>query len=157
MQADGRCPPPGIQRDHTRFIAAVAPEWATATIKRCTTGISKVHCLSEVADPTGSEAVRLAVRRMARVKGSRQRQAFGITAEPRDKLISACPGTLVGLRNSALISVGYDTLCRRSELVALRLEGRHDQPDGSGTILVRRSKADQLGEGQLAYLSPESL
>jgi integrase len=31
------------------------------------------------------------------------------------------------------------------------------QPDGSASLLVRRSKSDQLGEGRLAYVSPETV
>jgi integrase len=61
------------------------------------------------------------------------------------------------LRDRALISVGYDTLCRRSELVLLRVEDLILEPDGSGTILVRRAKADQFGNGRLAYLSTDTI
>ena len=37
----------------------------------------------------------------------------------RDKLIAAYPKMLLGLHNCAIIAVGYDTLCRRFELVGL--------------------------------------
>ena len=37
----------------------------------------------------------------------------------RDKLIAACSNTPIGSRNRAIIAVGYDTLCRGSELVGL--------------------------------------
>jgi hypothetical protein len=37
----------------------------------------------------------------------------------RDKLIVAYPKMLLGLHNRAIIVVGYDTLCRRFELVGL--------------------------------------
>ena len=62
-----------------------------------------------------------------------------------------------GLRDRALIAVGYDTLCRRAELVQLQIDDLTIKPDGSGTILVRKSKADQFGDGRLAYLSAEAL
>jgi integrase len=55
-----------------------------------------------------------------------------------------------------LIAVGYDTLCRRAELVQLQIGDLTIKSDGSGTILVRKSKADQLGSGRLAYLSAEA-
>lgn len=35
--------------------------------------------------------------------------------------MEACPDTLAGHRDAALFSVGYDTLCRSSELAAMRI------------------------------------
>lgn len=64
---------------------------------------------------------------------------------------------LRGLHDSALIAVGYDTLCRRSELVALRAEDVESVFNGDGNILIRRSKTDQAGEGRLGYLSEASM
>lgn len=59
------------------------------------------------------------MRRALRTKPRRQKQAHGLTRELRHKLLAACPKDLLGLRNHALIAVGYDTLCRRAELVSL--------------------------------------
>jgi integrase/recombinase XerD len=61
------------------------------------------------------------------------------------------PHTLDGLRDAALLSVGYDTLCRSSELVAIQVA--HVSPE-LRSIDVPRSKADPFGDGRLAYLSP---
>ena len=46
-----------------------------------------------------------------------------------------------------MLAVAYDTLMRRSELVALEVADVELADDGSGTVLVRRSKGDQAGEG----------
>jgi integrase len=56
-----------------------------------------------------------------------------------------------------MIALGYDTLCRRAELVALRVEDLRPPANGSAQILIRRSKNDPYGEGRLGYVSPESL
>jgi integrase len=53
--------------------------------------------------------------------------------------------------------VGYDTMARRSELVALNVEDFSFMDDGSGRVLIRRSKTDQAGEGSVAYLSPDTV
>ena len=45
-------------------------------------------------------------------------------------------------------------MCRREELVNLRIEDIEEASDGSGSILIRRSKTDTTGEGATAYLSP---
>jgi integrase len=45
-------------------------------------------------------------------------------------------------------------MCRREELVSLLAEDIGEAGDGSGSILIRRSKTDATGEGATAYLSP---
>ena len=92
-------------------------------------------------------------RRLSR----RQRQPKGLCADLRDRLVAACGTELRGLRNRALITVGYDTLCRRSELVLIRVEDMSEMADGAGSVLIRRSKPDQFGDGRLAYLSRQTL
>jgi len=64
------------------------------------------------------------------------------------------PRHLRDVRDRALVSLAYDTMCRREELVNLRIEDIEEVGDGSGSILIRRSKTDAVGEGATAYLSP---
>lgn len=80
-----------------------------------------------------------------------------MTARLRDQLINACNSSLSGRRNRALIAVGYDTLARRSELVAMNYEDLSLERSGTARILVRRSKNDPFGRGRNAYLSQQSL
>jgi hypothetical protein len=51
----------------------------------------------------------------------------------------------------------YVTLCRRSELVALLREDLAIESDGFGTVTIRRSKADQEGEGTIAAVTPDAM
>ena len=55
------------------------------------------------------------------------------------------------------MAVAYDTMCRREELVSLLIEDIEASEDGSGTVVIRRSKTDATGEGGTAYLSPLSM
>ena len=48
-------------------------------------------------------------------------------------------------------------MCRREELVNLRIEDIESAGDGSGTVVIRRSKTDSAGEGATAYLSALSM
>ena len=94
------------------------------------------------------------MRRALRTKPRRQKQALGLTRVLRDQLIAVCPDTLRGRRDRALIAVGYDTLCRRSELVSLRREDLSPLDNGAMSILVRRAKNDPFGDGRYGFLSP---
>ena len=57
----------------------------------------------------------------------------------------------------ALVAVAYDTLLRRSELVALQVADLMVEMDGSGSLLVQRGKTDPGGEGALQYLAPDTI
>lgn len=52
-------------------------------------------------------------------------------------LLEACGGDLMGLRDAALLSLGYDAGLRVSELAAVTLDHIDPQEDGSG-VLERR-------------------
>jgi integrase len=60
-------------------------------------------------------------------------------------------------RERALLCVAYETLTRRSELVALRVPDIDFHPDGTGRALIRRGKTDAEGQGRVAYLSRETV
>jgi integrase len=71
-------------------------------------------------------------------------------APAKDDELAALVGTLsadlAGLRDRALLTLGWFTACRRSELVALKHEDLEFAPEGL-RVFVRRSKSDQEGHG----------
>ena len=76
-------------------------------------------------------------------------QAQGIRADLLERLLAGTEADILGLRDRALLQVAYDTLSRRSELVALRIEDirRHEKPgEPKMTIFLRRSKTDLEGQ-----------
>jgi integrase len=154
---EGRLALPATPETVAEFVTAEGKKSAPATVGRRRASIAKVHKLLKLESPVASEDVNLATRTMYRQRGRRQDQALGMTALLKQKLIEACADNLRGRRDRALFCTGYDTLCRRAELVQLRIEDLKLRPDGSGTILVRKSKADQLGRGRLAYLSIDAI
>ena len=64
---------------------------------------------------------------------------------------------LIDDRNRALLAVAYDGMLRRSELSALQVPDLLEEMDGGATVLVRRSKTDQEGEGEIVWIAPDSL
>jgi integrase len=125
-----------------------------ATIRRYVSTIGRAHRASGVLDPTSSEEVKLALKEMGRKAPARQTQARGLTWAEIELFISVEPRSLRDIRDRALVAVAYDTMCRREELVSLKIEDIAEAGDGSGSILIRRSKTDTTGEGATAYLSP---
>ena len=139
-----------------QFIQADAALSASSTLKRRLAAIRKVHLLLDLPSPLESESVRLAYRAALRSKRRRPQQAAGLTAVLRDQLMAACRPGLLGLRDRALIAVGYDTLCRRTELVSLLTEDMVKFPSGAARILVRRAKTDPFGDGRWGHLGPRA-
>jgi integrase len=125
-----------------------------ATIRRYVSTIGRAHRASGVLDPTASEEVRLALKEMGRRAPARQTQARGLVWKEIEVFLSVGPRNLRDIRDRALVAMAYDTMCRREELVSLLVEDIAEGGDGSGSILIRRSKTDVTGEGATAYLSP---
>ena len=131
---------------------------SSASIRRAIAGIASVHKLNRFTDPTKDPDVMLEMRRMHRKLGRASHQALGVTAEILEKMLNATESNLKGIRDRALLLVAYDTLCRRSELVALRVEDvktRVINGVENTTILLRKSKTDQDAIGKWLHLSRE--
>ena len=62
-----------------------------------------------------------------------------------------------GLVDIALVAVMRDALLRRPEAADLLWDDVERAPDGSGRLIVRRSKTDQAAEGRMLYLSPRTM
>jgi site-specific recombinase XerC len=62
-------------------------------------------------------------------------------------MLNACPDTMLGIRDRALLALGFAGAFRRSELVALQVDDLTEVADGF-RVTIRRSKTDQTGEGQ---------
>jgi hypothetical protein len=90
-----------------------------ATVRRYVATIAHMHRAAELTDPTKAEVVRLAVKRLTRAKGSRQRQAAPLGELAAERILATQSKTLSGLRNVALMLVMRDLLARRSEAAAL--------------------------------------
>jgi site-specific recombinase XerD len=139
-----------------QFLVAQGKVVAPSTVQRRLYGIRKVHRLLDLPDPTLHEDVNLAMRIVRRLQHNRPKQAKGMTRDYLDRFLEVQPDTPWGLRNKAMLSLGYDLLARRSELVALRTEDIAWRRDGTLQVLIRRSKTDQCGNGRISFTSQRS-
>jgi site-specific recombinase XerD len=128
----------------------------SASIRRLMSGITTIHKLNRYVDPTKDPDVLLEMRRMHRKIGRYSKQAFGITSDILDKLIEVTEAGNRGARDRALLLIAYDSLCRRSELASLLIENiKYIETSSSikASILIRKSKTDQLGQGRRLVLN----
>ena len=96
-----------------------------------------------------SERVLAGFRRLAAERG--RGQVAGVRWEQADRAAAMAErsGGPAGLRDAAIIAVASDALLRVSEISALDVI---DVNPDEKTVLVRRSKTDQEGEGVLQFL-----
>ena len=149
-----QCPPfPASVATVSEFIEEQGKTKAASTVRRRLYAIRKIHRLLRLPDPTYDEEINLSLRRVRRTKLVRPKQAKGLTQNYLERFIAGEPNSPWGLRNKAMMSLGYELLSRRSELVALRTKDVEFRPDSTLRVLIRRSKSDPFGEGRLAFTS----
>jgi len=139
--------------DVAAFLDEQSKIKAAATVRRYAVSIGKIHRLLNFDDPTKSEVVRLALRRAQRAAVAPQRQSLGLTRDDVNTIVAMRHRSLRHLRDAAMISVGFDGLMRRSEIVALKVSDVEWSGGDAARIVVRRGKTDQLARGRVVWLT----
>jgi site-specific recombinase XerD len=148
---------PQLAADYIRKLTDAGR--SSASIRRAIAGIATIHKLNRFLDPTKDPDVILEMRRMHRKLGRASNQAQGVTVDLLNQMLLATEENVRGLRDRALLLIAYDTLCRRSELTALRIEDiKMSIQDGLEcmSILLRRSKTDQDSSGRILQISADA-
>ena len=129
----------------------------SASIRLAVASISTIHKLNQHPDPTQLPVAKIELRRMHRALGRASKQALGITAPTIEKMILATKNDLSGLRDKALILLAYDSLCRRSELVSIKLDDiEYNEARIHNCIRLRKSKTYQEAVGKIIKLTPRT-
>lgn len=142
--------------DVAAFLDEQSKIKAAATVRRYAVSIGKIHRLLNFDDPTKCELVRLALRRAHRAAVAPQRQSLGLTRGDVNAIVALRDRSLRHLRDAAMISVGFDGLMRRSEIVALKVSDVEWSERDGARIVVRRGKTDQLARGRVVWLTLKS-
>lgn len=147
-ESRGAEPLPARAETICAFLAHEAERGLKASsLSRSLAAIRYAHKLASVDPlPTDSEAVRAVLRGIRRTKGTRPEQKIPATAEIVKTMITHCPPTLAGLRDKAILLLGFAGAFRRSELSALNLNDLEFVTEGL-RVHVRHSKTDQTGQG----------
>jgi integrase len=140
---------PAEPRTVALFIADCASKHKPASISLRMAAISAAHKLAGFESPA---LMRHAVvsetwAGIRRTLGTAQQGKAALLTDDIRKMIDALPGTLRGLRDVALLLVGFASACRRSELAALTVDDLGWVEEGL-RITLKRSKTDQEGKGQ---------
>ena len=150
---NGVKPLPSCADEVAKFLDEQSKIKAAATVRRYAVSVGKVHRLLKFDDPTKAEVVRLALRRAHRSAVAPQRQSLGLTRDNVNAIVAIRHRSLRHLRDVAMISVGFDGLMRRSEIVALSVADVEWINEGMARVVVRRGKMDQSARGRVVWLT----
>ena len=143
-----------------------------ATLRVAASAIAFVHRSVGLDDPCASVEVKRTLRGATRKAGREQKQAEGLTAEVLSVIQEAArnrrpgrggrlesPETAESRGNLdiALIRLMRDAMLRVSEAAVLTWRDIETVADGSGRLLIRRSKTDPEGGGAVAFVSVQTM
>ena len=158
-QANSRRPMPAAAATVTGYLTELARHGAkVGTISRRMSAIRFAHQLRDMTDPCENARVVAVWEGIRRTHGAPPLQAAPLMPPELFDVLDACPAErvwktpgrpsepdLAGLRDRALLLVGFVAALRRSELAALTVDDVAEHPNGL-VLALPRSKTNQTGE-----------
>ena len=137
---------PATPEQLSRYLAFYAGRLAYATLSRRISAIHREHAARGLPSPARSELVRATLRGIGRTYSRKQRQVRPLLNEHLRRMLRYMRGS-AGIRDRALLLLGFFGGFRRSELSALNTNDLDQAPWGL-SVVIRRSKTDQEGIGR---------
>lgn len=122
-------------------------ELKVSTVTRYLSAISQAHKLAGHPSPTLDPRVREVAKGFRRVRGSAPRQVKPLLLEQLIRIVEQLGISIRGLRDSAILTIGFMAALRRSEISALEREHLESVPEGL-ILTLPHSKTDQEGLGR---------
>jgi site-specific recombinase XerD len=118
-----------------------------STIDRARAAVRMAHEAAGCADPTSEKHVRLTLKGIRRQIGVAKAKKAPTLANDIKAMVGALPEGIKGIRDKALLLVGFAGAFRRSELAGITMDCVEETSEGV-KILLPRSKTDQDGAGR---------
>ena len=130
------------------YLLDCAEHYKLATLERRLSSISTAHATASAPNPTKTEMIHQTMKALRRKLGRAQTQKAPATVEPLRAMLGTLDTSRAGLRDRALLLLGFAGAFRRSELVGLDVSDLRFVAGGV-EVTVRKSKTDQEGEGTI--------
>jgi site-specific recombinase XerD len=146
-EAHGISPLPATPEAVAAYIAECASHLKPGSIQRRLNAIAEAHKAARLDSPTHNALVRNTMKGIRRTIGTAPGQKAATLTDDIRAMVDATDACTIGIRDRALILLGFAGAFRRSELVGLDVEDCAFGKDGL-TVTLRRSKVDQEGVGR---------
>lgn len=143
----GQTPLPAKPETIALYITARADCSKVSTLVKNVTAISVAHQMAGHPSPTHHASVRTVMQGIRRAKGVAPAQKAPVVTVDIRRMVEMLPEGLLGIRDRALLLLGFAGAFRRSELVGLDVDDILFTDDGA-TVTLRRSKTDQESAGR---------
>ena len=123
------------------------------TVTLYKSAVNKKYIGAGKQSPTSHPVVQATLKGLARLKGSASRQVEALREYHIEAMLKACPDSIIGRRDAAIIAVGFAGALRRSEICSLSVADVEFIDAGEYNeermfLTIRQSKTDQQGKGQ---------
>ena len=130
----------------TAYITEHAGHLKSTTLSRRLVSIGRAHTTRGLLNPCESDLVRATFQGIKRIHGMASRQVAPAVREDILQMVAGLHG-VKGVRDRALLLLGFAGAFRRSELVSLTVADL-EFVDRGLVVHLRRSKTDQEGVGR---------
>lgn len=141
------CPMPADPTTVALYLSDRSSTLSAATLSRRLAAIAARHRDRNLPSPTRHPLVLTTLRGIRRTIGTAQASKAPLLTEDVVRIMAACPDTLAGLRDRALLGLSFAAAMRRSETAALRREDLEINSVGM-VLTIRRGKTDQESRGR---------
>src|SRR5215207_9459168 len=114
-ETHGASPLPADVATVAAYLAECADSFKLSTIERRLVSISKAHQLASAPNPAKTEQIHLVMSGIRRALGRAQTQKAPATLEPLRAMLDTLGAGPAGLRDRALLLIGFAGAFRRSE------------------------------------------
>lgn len=149
----GLNPIPAAPETAAAYVADRQRELRSSTLQRHLASVATAHRAAGYASPTDSELLRTALQgvrateqRPAHTPG-RRGKAPALTAEAMRQIVTRTDRSPAGLRDRALLLLGYKAALRRAELAGLDWQDIEARAEGL-VLHLRNAKTDRSRDGQ---------
>lgn len=143
----GVSPCPAGEDTVVLYLTDLARSRKASTLTRRLAALAQAHRAAGWEAPGEMAGVRRLMRGIRRRLGTAPEAKRPVLIGDLKAMVKALPDTAAGLRDRALLLVGFAAALRRSELVGLDVEDLEENGDGL-VVRIRRGKTDQEGEGR---------
>lgn len=129
------------------YLADRSGQLKTSTLERRLAAIAEAHRAAGHESPTKAAAVKLVWAGIRREKGTAESHVKPVLTRQLRQMVAHLPDSLLGLRDRALLLLGFAGAMRRSELVGLDVSDLALTEEGL-VVRIRKSKTDPVGAGR---------
>ena len=129
------------------YLADLAKTHKAATLERKLVSIRQAHSMAGHPLDKNNSCISETLKGIKNTIGTAQTMKAPIVIDDLRAMVQTLGNDLSGVRDRALLLIGFTGAFRRSELVSLKVEDLRFTKNGI-EILLRKAKTDQEGKGQ---------